>query len=215
MAVILIVEDDKSINQLMARSLKLCGHQCLQAFTAVGAIDVSHKNSVDLALLDINLPDLDGFHVKNFLDRIPVIFVTARDDVADRVRGLDCGAEDYIVKPFDLEELQARVRASLRRNKKEQAVYQIGEVSVDLEQMLVLRNGQPVELTNREFELMKALVLHRNIALSREKLLDFAWGADFEGDCRTVDIHVQRLRKKLGLEETIKTVFKVGYRLEY
>ena len=214
MALILIVEDETSINELIRRSLDLTGHTSLQAFTGREAISLAADHPVDLALLDVNLPDLDGFRLKNFLGEVPVIFVTARDQVTDRVAGLDSGAEDYIVKPFDMDELLARVRAVLRRFQKEQKVYAINGVTVDLERRTVTRGGEPVELTSREFELLKVLILHKNIALSRDKLLDNAWGADYEGDERTVDVHIQRLRKKLHLEEQIKTVFKLGYRLE-
>lgn len=214
MALILIVEDEKSINELIRRSLDLTGHTSLQAFTGREAISLAADHPVDLALLDVNLPDLDGFRLKNFLGEVPVIFVTARDQVTDRVAGLDSGAEDYIVKPFDMDELLARVRAVLRRFQKEQKVFAVNGVTVDLERRSVTRGGEPVELTSREFELLKVLILHKNIALSRDRLLDSAWGADYEGDERTVDVHIQRLRKKLHLEEQIKTVFKLGYRLE-
>lgn len=214
MALILIVEDEKNISELIRRSLDLAGHQCLQAFTGQGAVDIAAKASVDLVLLDVNLPDLDGFKVMKFLEEVPVIFVTARDQIADRVQGLNLGAEDYLVKPFDMEELLARVRTVLRRFHKEQNHFRIGAVTVDLDRRTATRNGVSIELTTQEFELLRALALHKNMALSREKLLDWAWGPDYEGDTRTVDVHIQRLRKKLELKDEIKTVFKLGYRLE-
>ena len=143
-----------------------------------------------------------------------MICVTARDEVPDRVKGLRGGAEDYIVKPFAMEELLARVQVVLRRFNKKQNAFRIRDVEVDLAGGLVKKEGTSVELTNREYELLKVLLLNKNIALSRERLLELAWGMDFGGDDRTVDVHIRRLRQKLGLEEEIKTIFKYGYRLE-
>lgn len=176
------------------------------------------QKRADLILLDIGLPDMDGFSLMRWLSEdygdIPVICVTARDEVADRVKGLVGGAEDYIVKPFAMEELLARVQVVLRRFHKEQNIYVIRDVEVNLAAGTAARGGRAVELTNREFELLKILLINKNIALSRERLLDLAWGMDYYGDDRTVDVHIRRLRQKLGLEKDIKTVFKYGYRLE-
>ncbi len=218
MADILIIEDDKKINELIRRTLSMTGHQGLTAFSGREALLSLEQKRADLILLDIGLPDMDGFSLMRRLSEdygdIPVICVTARDEVADRVKGLVGGAEDYIVKPFAMEELLARVQVVLRRFHKEQNIYVIRDVEVNLAAGTVARGGRAVELTNREFELLKILLINKNIALSRERLLDLAWGMDYYGDDRTVDVHIRRLRQKLGLEKDIKTVFKYGCRLE-
>lgn len=218
MADILIIEDDKKINELIRRTLSMTGHQGLTAFSGREALLSLEQKRADLILLDIGLPDMDGFSLMRRLSEdygdIPVICVTARDEVADRVKGLVGGVEDYIVKPFAMEELLARVQVVLRRFHKEQNIYVIRDVEVNLAAGTAARGGRAVELTNREFELLKILLINKNIALSRERLLDLAWGMDYYGDDRTVDVHIRRLRQKLGLEKDIKTVFKYGYRLE-
>lgn len=218
MADILIIEDDKKINELIRRTLSMTGHQGLTAFSGREALLALKKKRIDLVLLDIGLPDMDGFSLMRRLAEdyagIPVICVTARDEVPDRVKGLMGGAEDYIVKPFAMEELLARVQVVLRRFHKEQNIYRIRDVEVNLAAGTVMKGGRTVELTNREFALLKVLLVNKNIALSRERLLDLAWGMDYYGDDRTVDVHIRRLRKKLGLEEDIKTIFRYGYRLE-
>lgn len=218
MADILIVEDDRRINELIRRTLSMTGHKGLTAFTGREALSVLGKNRFDLILLDIGLPDMDGFSLMKRLSEeyndIPVICVTARDEVPDRIKGLKGGAEDYIVKPFAMEELLARIQVVLRRFHREQTLYRIRDVEVDLAGALVKKAGVKVELTSREYELLKILLVNKNIALSRERLLDLAWGRDFYGDDRTVDVHIRRIRQKLGLEEDIRTIFKYGYRLE-
>lgn len=218
MADILIIEDDRRISGLVCRTLAMTGHQGFPAFTGREALLALEGNRIDLVLLDIGLPDIDGFQLlklisKEFAD-IPVICVTARDEIPDRVKGLRGGAEDYLVKPFAIEELLARVQVALRRCHKEQSVFRFRDVEADLGGGVVKKAGVLVELTNREYELLKVLLLNKNIALSRERLLELAWGMDFYGDDRTVDVHIRRLRQKLGLEKEIKTIFKYGYRLE-
>ena len=196
----------------------MTGHKGLTAFTGREALSALGKKNIDLLLLDIGLPDMDGFALMKQISEdyadIPVICVTARDEVPDRVKGLKGGAEDYIVKPFAMEELLARINVVLRRFHREQNIYHIRDVEVDLAGAVVKKGGVPVELTNREYELLKILLANQNIALSRERLLDLAWGRDFYGDDRTVDVHIRRIRKKLGMEQDIKTIFKYGYRLE-
>ena len=218
MADILIVEDDRRISELIRRTLTMTGHQGLPVFLGREALSVLEERRVDLILLDIGLPDMAGFALMRQIARefkgIPVICVTARDEIPDRVKGLKGGAEDYIVKPFAMEELLARVQVVLRRFHKEQSVFCIRDVEVDLSGGIVKKAGTSVELTNREYELLKVLLLNKNIALSRERLLELAWGMDFYGDDRTVDVHIRRLRQKLGLKEEIKTIFRYGYRLE-
>lgn len=218
MADILIVEDDRRIGELIRRTLTMTGHQGFPVFSGREALSVLKEKRVDLILLDIGLPDMNGFALMRQIARefegLPVICVTARDEIPDRVKGLKGGAEDYIVKPFAMEELLARVQVVLRRFHKEQSVFRIRDVEVDLTGGIVKRSGVSMELTNREYELLKVLLLNKNIALSRERLLELAWGMDFYGDDRTVDVHIRRLRQKLGLEEDIKTIFRYGYRLE-
>lgn len=214
MAQILIVEDDKSINELICRTLAMTGHTGLPVYSGREALRAVKEQALDLILLDINLPDMSGFEIMKKIKDIPVICVTARDEIPDRVKGLNGGAEDYIVKPFAVEELIARVQVALRRVHKAQTMYKIGDVEVDTVRAIVKKSGERVELTSREYRLLCALLENRNIALSRDRLLDLAWGMDYYGDDRTVDVHIRRIRQKLGLEDVIKTIFKYGYRLE-
>ena len=213
MAKVLIVEDDRKINELMVRTLSINGHECLPAFSGKEAILAAKGRTVDLALLDINLPDMDGFRVMGELGDIPVIYVTARNEIHDRVRGLDGGAEDYIVKPFHIQELISRVNVVLRRYQREEIVC-LGTVKVDLKNCRVFLGETEAVLTKREFELLKALIYNKNLTLTREQLINGAWGFDYDGEERTVDVHIQRIRKKLHWETYIKTIYKTGYRLE-
>lgn len=214
MAHILIVEDDKSINELMVRCLSVTGHECLTAFTGSEAIRIVEKNIVDLILLDINLPDVSGYDVMDYFNGIPVIYVTARSELKDKIKGLNGGAEDYIVKPFDFQELVVRVNVVLRRYGKGEDAFCLGDIKVDLKNYKVYRENEEINITKQEFELLKALISNKNITLTREQLLNAAWGWDYDGDERTVDVHIQRIRKKLKWESFIKTIYKIGYRLE-
>ncbi len=215
MANILIVEDEPAINELIKRNLQLVGHECISALDGLQALDILERtNKLDLVLLDIMLPGLDGFSVFERIQDIPVIFLTARNSLDDRVKGLNMGAYDYIIKPFEMLELLARVDSVLRRTKAENDTYELDNLKIDFSSRQIFIDGKNMECTPKEFELMEVLVKNRNIALSREKLLELAWGYDFEGDTRTVDVHIQKLRKKLSLEDRIKTVYKLGYRLE-
>jgi len=216
MAHILIAEDERAINSLIEKNLTLVGHTCVSVYDGEAVFKEIEKQRFDLILLDIMMPKLDGFSVMAKLkDDIPVIFITARGSVHDRVYGLKLGADDYIVKPFDMLELGARVDTVLRRAGKAARGFTLGDVTVDLSSRQVFRNGVPQEFTPQEFLLIEALIQNRNIALSRDKLLDIAWGFDYGGDTRTVDVHIHNIRKKLGWESIIKTVYKLGYRLEH
>ncbi len=212
MATILIAEDTPAINKLMAANLSLVGHSCDQAFTGEQALALAARKTYDLALLDVMLPGVDGFAVKSKLppDQ-PVLFVTARMAPDDRLKSLP--PEEVLVKPFEVLDLLSRVEKLLRRNSRNTTVFALGDLVVDLNARQVRRGGRQIPLTPQEFALLEALVVNRNLALSREKLLALAWGYDYEGETRTVDVHIQRLRRKLGLEKDIQTVFKVGYRL--
>ena len=218
MAKVLIVDDEKSINDLILMNLSLVGYTCFQAFDGNQAVDSINKCKPDIILLDIMIPFKDGFSLMRDkeLGDIPVIFLTAKDSVIDKVTGLKLGADDYITKPFEAVELIARVEAVLRRTKKLSIQYEfvIGDTVVNTSERKAWIKNTEVELTNREFELLEVLIKNRNIALSRQKLLDLVWGYDYVGDTRTVDVHITKLRKKLKFENYIKTVYKLGYRLE-
>lgn len=214
MATILIVEDEIPIHELIRRNLQAVGHTCLSAFDGKEAIQIQAHKEVDLILLDIMLPELDGYEVFQQLRGTPTIFLTARSSLSDKVKGLTLGADDYLVKPFEMLELLARVDAVLRRTKKEGKSFELDSLRIDFESRQAFVNENPVDCTPKEFDLLEVLVINRNIALSREKLLELAWGYDYVGDTRTVDVHVQKLRKKLDMESRIKTVYKMGYRLE-
>ena len=214
MAVILIVEDEISINELIKKNLQLVGHQCTSVFDGKTAISEIQSHIYDLIILDIMLPELDGFEVFGKVKETPTIFLTARNSLPDRVKGLSMGADDYLTKPFEMLELLARVEAVLRRTQKNKSYFEVGAVRIDFDSYQVFYMGQHVECTPKEFELLEVLVNNRNIALSRDRLLELVWGYDYEGDTRTIDVHIQKLRKKLGWENVIKTVYKVGYRLE-
>lgn len=214
MANILIVEDELPINELIKRNLTLVGHRCVSAFDGKEALACAQQHTFDLIVLDVMLPEMDGFEVLQNIKEVPTIFLTARSSVADRVRGLSIGADDYLTKPFEMIELLARVDAVLRRTKKTNECFELDHVVIYFNSRQILMDGKVIDCTPKEFDLLEVLVRNRNIALSREKLLELAWGYDYEGDSRTVDVHIQKLRKKLGLEKHIITVYKLGYRLE-
>ncbi len=214
MATILIVEDEIPINELIKRNLQSVGHTCISVFDGKAATQELAQREVDLVLLDIMLPELDGYEVFQQIRGTPTIFLTARSSLSDKVKGLTLGADDYLVKPFEMLELLARVDAVLRRTRKASKEYELDGVKIDFESRRVFLHEQPVECTPKEFDLLEVLVNNRNIALSRDKLLELAWGFDYAGDTRTVDVHIQKLRKKLQMESRIKTVYKMGYRLE-
>lgn len=214
MATILIVEDEIPINELIKRNLQSVGHICISAFDGRAAINELGQQEIDLVLLDIMLPEMDGYEVFQQLRGTPTIFLTARSSLTDKVKGLTLGADDYLVKPFEMLELLARVDALLRRTKKDDKGFKLDGIKIDFESRQVYLHEYPIECTPKEFDLLEVLVNNRNIALSRDKLLELAWGYDYLGDTRTVDVHIQKLRKKLNLETRIKTVYKMGYRLE-
>jgi DNA-binding response OmpR family regulator len=214
MAHILIVEDDQDINDLISKNLRLVGHSYIQAFDGIEALKIIEENSIDLILLDIMLPSMDGFEIMKKITSMPVIFITAKGGLEDKLNGLSLGADDYIVKPFEMLELLARIDVVLRRTNRNTTVFNLDDVAVNLSNRVVTVGGAITELSHREFELLEVLIKNQNIALSRDKLLELAWGYDYLGETRTVDNHIQKLRSKLGWEERIKTVYKLGYRLE-
>lgn len=213
---ILIVEDEKPIANLIDMNLTGCGYHCTRVYDGLQAADLIETTSFDLILLDIMLPGADGYELMEQIrpTGTPVIFITAKGTVSDRVQGLRAGADDYLVKPFEIVELIARVESVLRRAGKTEERYEIGDVVIEPKSMLVTRAGVPVTLTHKEYELALLFVRNRNIALFRETIYERVWGTDYTGDSRTVDLHVQRLRKKLGWQEQLTAIYKVGYRLE-
>lgn len=213
---ILIVEDEPPISGLIRMNLNRNGYECDVAFDGEQAADKIEQNRYDLILLDIMLPKINGYELIDYIRplEIPVIFITAKNDLQDRVKGLKLGAEDYIVKPFEIIELLARVEVVLRRYKKTNTLINIEDVSIDTEARRVTKNGVPVDLTIKEYDLLLLLVRNPGIALFRETLFERVWGYDYTGETRTLDSHVQRLRRKLGWEDKIKTVYKIGYRLD-
>lgn len=213
MAKILVIEDDRHISELIRRNLKLAGYECACCFDGKIAQEMISDGKFDLILLDVMLSGMSGFDLISKIKDTPVIFVTAKGELEDKLLGLSLGAEDYIVKPFEMLELLARINVILRRNQKEEYI-KIGSVLVNLDKRTVEKEEQEVALTPQEYNLLEVFVRNRNIALSREKLLELAWGYDYEGETKTVDVHVQKLRKKLGFEHIIKTITKLGYRME-
>ena len=214
MANILIVEDEEVIHELIKRNLSLVGHICHSAFDGKEALECLADKRFDLMILDIMLPKEDGFSVMRQAKGQPTIFLTARDSLNDRMTGFSLGADDYIIKPFEMLEMLARVEAVLRRTQTSASTFQLDKVLINFDSRQVYREQELLELTPKEYELLEVLVKNRNIALARERLLELVWGYDFEGETRTVDVHIQNLRKKTGWENRIKTVYKMGYRLE-
>lgn len=213
---ILIVDDEKAICDLIDLNLTSAGYHCTSVQDGMEAINRIEKEDYDLILLDIMLPGADGYDVMEYIRPlgVPVIFITAKHEVKDRVKGLKLGADDYLVKPFDVVELVARVEAVLRRYSKAEQRLTVDDVIVDVEARRVTKAGMPVELTNKEFGLLVLFMKNKNVALFRETLYEKVWEEEYYGDSRTLDLHVQRLRKKLCWEHNLVAVYKVGYRLE-
>jgi len=213
---ILIVEDEYAISELIKLNLNMVGYDTIQASDGEEALQYIKTSKSDLVILDIMLPKLDGYQLLPYItDRnIPVILLTAKDGVRDKVKGLNMGADDYIAKPFEGIELIARVKAVMRRLGKESDIKSFDDIQISLDCRKVLKSGIEVELTPKEFDLLVVLLENKGIALSREKLLECVWNYDYEGNTRTVDMHIQKLRSKLRTNK-ISTVYKMGYRLEY
>ena len=216
MADILIVEDELSIREILVMHLELVGHRVRAAEDAAKARAFAQERLPDLALLDVMLPGEDGFSLgESLMERgVPVLFLTAKTAVADRVRGLKLGAQDYMLKPFDVAELLARVENILRRTSREDAFLRCGALSIDFAARRVTLEGRDVPLTALEFDLLAMLARRQNVAMSREELLVGVWGYDYAGETRTVDVHVQRLRSKIG-PSFVETVYKFGYRFSH
>ena len=216
MAHILIVEDEEHIARMIEATLTLGSHTSQWCADGTQALSIIEEGSFDLVRLDVLLPGLDGFSIMSRIQKkdIQVIFLSAMQQVEDKVRGLRLGAEDYIAKPFEPLELLARIEVALRRRDKGDKVLKYGPIQQDLGSHTVTLNGEPVALSPKEFDLLQVFLQHQNLALSRDKLLAMVWGYEYTGESRTVDIHVQRLRQKLGLTGCLVTLPRIGYRLE-
>ncbi|WP_346920165.1 response regulator transcription factor [Clostridium sp. UBA7339] len=213
---ILTVEDEKPISNLIRINLLDAGYDCECAFDGEQAIEMIEKNNYDLILLDIMLPKVDGYELFEYIKplEIPVIFLTAKSDVKDTVKGLKLGAEDYLTKPFEIMELLARVERVLRRFNKLQDHLYLFDIEIDTLSRIVKKKGEIINLTAKEYDLLLLFIQNKNIALFRKQIYMRVWGDDYMGNTRTVDLHVQRMRKKLDLEDKIVAVYKIGYRLE-
>lgn len=216
MARILIVDDEDAILQLIEITLWRAGYQCTTAMDGATAADLLEANSYDLVLLDIMLPHISGYDLMNYIapSGTPVIFLTAKAAVADRVKGLRMGADDYIVKPFDQQELVARVETVLRRTGRGSSILSAFNVELDTSAMTVKNNGMTVKLTPREISLLEVLLRNQGVALYRDVLFEKAWGGEPDEENRVLDLNIWRLRKKLDWKDKIRTVSKVGYMLE-
>ena len=213
---ILAVDDEKPIAELLRLSLKRAGYECTCAYDGIQAADLIEKETFDLILLDIMLPGIDGFELMEYIRTtgVPVIFLTAKNAVEDRVRGLRLGAEDYMIKPFDVLELLARVEGVLRRHGKLQSVLQIGPLEFNTLSMQIFRAGREIPLTRKEYELALLFAQNQGIVLSKSTIYERIWGGEYPDNTRTVELHIQRMKKKLGWAEQIRPVFGLGYRLE-
>ncbi len=213
---ILIVEDEEAIANLIRMNLVKAGYQCEIAQDGEEAADKIENKTYDLILLDIMLPKLSGYEVLEYAKTMdmPVIFLTALGETQRKVKGLKMGAEDYIAKPFEIAELLARVETVLRRYHKTEQRLRLLDIEIDTQSRQVTKNGKEIELTTKEYELLLLFLRNKNRALYRETIYESVWGGEYSGTGRTVDLHVQRLKKKLGLEEHITAIYKVGYRLE-
>ena len=213
---ILAVDDEKPIAELLRLTLNRAGYQCVCVFDGMEAADIIEKEAFDLILLDVMLPGLDGFELMEYIRTTgtPVIFLTAKNAVRDRVKGLRMGAEDYIVKPFDVLELLARVDGVLRRHGKLQAEIRIGGLLINTLSMQVSRNGAQIPLTRKEYELLLLFAQNPGVVLSKSTIYERIWGGEYPESTRTVELHVQRMKKKAGWNTHIIPVYGIGYRLE-
>lgn len=209
-----MVEDEEPIAELIRMSLKNAGYQCEVCNDGEEGADQIQREHFDLCLLDIMLPKVDGYELLNYAKcmELPVIFLTAKGKTEDKVKGLRAGADDYVTKPFDVMELLARVESVLRRYGKTETSMDVLDLHIDTVSRSVTKSGVPLRLTYKEFDLLLLFVRNPGVALYREVIYEQVWESSYMGDSRTVDLHVQRLRKKAGLERQIQAVYKVGYR---
>lgn len=215
MAKILVIEDSESISKLICMNLSVVGYETKAVYDGIAALEsIESGEHFDLAIVDIMLPGIDGFQLMEPLNirNIPAVYLTAKNDIESKVRGLKSGAEDYIVKPFEVLELLVRIEKVLERRGNAVSSITIDNLEILTDERVVKKEGRTLLLTPREFDFLVLLAKNRNVALSREKILAEVWGVDFMGETRTVDVHIAQLRKKTGLN--ILSVPKIGYRLE-
>lgn len=215
MSRILVAEDELAINKMICMNLNITGYETVSMQDGQEVLDyLAAGQSADLAIVDIMMPKVDGFALLEPLNKagIPVIYLTALGDIESKVRGLSGGAEDYMVKPFEMLELLLRIEKILKRTGKSEDVLKLGDITLDMKKRIVSKENEQISLTPMEYDLLCILAKNRNIALGRDKILHEIWGAGFEGETRTVDVHVAALRRKTGLH--IVSVPKIGYRLE-
>ena len=214
---ILVVEDDTAISELICMNLEVTGYEVVPVLDGNEVEGTLEKEEdFDLALLDIMLPGKDGFELLGVMKKygIPVIYITAKADVNSKIKGLRSGAEDYIVKPFEVLELLVRVEKVLERTGKQKEIIQVKDLEIHLSEHKVTRNGQTVSLKPMEYDLLVLLAKNKNVAFTREQMLNEVWGSNYLGETRTIDVHIAQLRRKLDLSDVIKTIPKIGYRLE-
>ena len=216
---ILIVEDEKPISDLIVMNLTRAGYNCTALYDGESAADMLETNNFDLILLDIMLPKINGYELMEYIRpmNIPVIFITAKASLDDRIKGLTSGAEDYLVKPFEIVELLARINIVLRRYNKTESVLTFKDITVDTDNHIVKKGDTAISLTPKEFELLVVFIRNKNITLFRDRLYELVWPeliySDELSETRTLDLHIQRLRKKLDLKNDLKTIYNAGYRL--
>lgn len=213
---ILIVEDERPISDLIKMNLEDEGYRCTCVYDGLAAADILEEHTFDLILLDIMLPQIDGYELLEYIKplHIPVIFLTAKASLNDRVKGLNLGAEDYIVKPFEISELLARVNVVLRRFHKNEQILAFHDLIIDLEKKTITRDNHNIDLTPKEFDLLVYFVRNKDMVLHRDSIYEAVWETEHDGNTRTLELHIQRLRKKAGLEKHLKTLYKSGYRLD-
>ena len=213
---ILIIEDDTSISNLIVSTLVREGYVCEAALDGRRGLELYETGNFDLVLLDLMLPEISGYNLLEIMHEgnTPIIVISAMNQVQDRIRGLKMGADDYLSKPFQIGELVARVESVLRRVNKASPLLMMGDVTVNTESRDVYKGGEPVDMTVKEFDLLVILMQNRNVALSRSYLYESVWHDWYNGDTRTLDNHIQRIRKKLDWGDVIETVFRIGYRLK-
>jgi len=213
---ILIVEDEKAISELLRLSLTKAGYHCACVYDGLAAAERLEKESYDLVLLDVMLPGISGFELMDYIGTLgtPVIFITAKNAVSDRVKGLRMGAEDYIVKPFEILELLARVEGVLRRHGKLETTISVGGLQINTLAMTVSRDGREIPLTKKEYDIVLLFARNPGIVLHKSTIYERVWGGEYPESTRTVELHVQRMKKKVGWDTMIKPVYAIGYRLE-
>lgn len=213
---ILVAEDDIAIADLIRMNLEMVGYDVNVVNDGIEALSKIQEEDFALVILDVMLPLVDGFEIIKKIDtrNNSIIFLTARNELKDKLKGLKEGADDYMTKPFEPLELLARVEAVIRRNKTYDEILNFKHIVLNESKRVIIINDREVELTPKEFELFVYLLKNKNIAISRTQLIEQIWGYDFEGETRTIDMHIQKIRKKLNLKENLKTIYKFGYRLE-